>query len=358
MNKIQLLILFGGENTEYEISLRSTASILKNINKTNYDIHISGITKNGDWLYIPYTDNIIDLIENNNWYKDNHSTPCFISTSKSNKGIFIFKENRYQLKNIDVIFPIMHGKNAEDGTLQGLLEFSGIPYIGCKTTSSAICMNKVITNTILEKYNIHHTKWESISIFDNNKIYKEKLISIKKEFKLPIFVKPSSSGSSVGVSKVNNIDELEEAIKNAFKYDDIVLIEEGVIGRELEVAVFGIDNLKVSCVGEIVFEESFYSYDSKYISNKSQINIPAKEIDEQILEEIRKIALKAYRILGCSTLSRIDFFLEDKTNKIFLNEVNTMPGFTNISMYPKLFENDGIKYSDLIDMLISVNLKK
>lgn len=358
MNKIKLLILFGGENTEYEISLRSTVSILKNINKDKYDIHLVGITKNGDWLYIPYEKNIINLIEENTWHYASSCSPCSISTSKSNKGLLIFKNSNYKHKNIDVIFPIMHGKNAEDGTLQGLLEFSGIPYIGCKTTSSAICMNKVITNTILEKYNINHTKWTHISVFDDKNKYKEKLYNIKNEFKLPIFVKPSSSGSSVGVSKVNNINELEDAIKNAFKYDEIVLIEEGVIGRELEVAVFGIDNLTASCVGEIIFKESFYSYNSKYLSNNNKINIPAKNITKETVEEIRNTALKAYRILGCSTLSRIDFFLEDKSNKIFLNEVNTMPGFTNISMYPKLFEHDGIKYPDLIDILISINLKK
>ena len=338
MNKLKLGVVFGGMSTENEVSVISAKSILNNLNKEKYEIYPIYIDKQGIW------------------YKYNQQ--------EQNQQI----ENitKY-LKNLDVIFPVLHGLYGEDGTIQGLFELLKIPYVGCKVLSSSIGMDKIYTKAILEKACINQTAHVYLKKLDNNYIYvnekfEEKNVNlgeainiITEKIKYPMFIKPSNSGSSVGVNKATNIGQLKNAIEEAGKFDKKIIIEQGIEGKEVECAVLGNDTVIASCVGEIKSAGEFYSYDSKYKNQKSKTLIPADITDDQS-NEIRKLAIKAFKSIDGSGLSRVDFFVENNTGKIYLNEINTMPGFTDISMYPKLFEASGISYSELLDKLISFAL--
>lgn len=337
MNKIKLGVIFGGMSTEHEISCKSANSLMKNLNKEKYNVYPIFINKKGKW--------------------------------------FEDKEEKSEIHNIiqylqsfDVIFPVLHGLYGEDGTIQGLLEMIKIPYVGCKVLASSVGMDKVYAKIIFEKAKINQAKLVYIRKSNENYIYvdenfDEKVLSIEEllnliinKIKFPAFIKPSNSGSSIGINKVNNKQELKKAIIEAFKYDRKVLIEEGINGRELECAVLGNEEVISSCVGEIKSAEEFYSYDAKYTNQKSLTIIPAN-ISNEKSEEIRKMAIKVFKAIDGKGLSRVDFFIENETDKIYINEINTMPGFTNISMYPKLFEKVGIPYSELLDRLIQLALE-
>ena len=349
MEKLNVMVIFGGNSQEHGVSEVSAQGILQNISSEKYNIYMVGITKNGKWfLYNGDKNNICNC----QWEKDINNKKVSISLDKY---IIIEKNNSFEKIKIDVAFPVLHGKNGEDGTIQGLLELAGIPYVGCRTTASASCMDKIITNIMLSYNKIDKAKfhWFTKFDFENNQ---EKCIHETENMikKYPMFVKPANAGSSVGISKVKNQQELITGIKKAFQEDNRVLIEEEIIGRELECAVLGNDDLTVSQLGEIIPANEFYDYDAKYVSDSKTV-IP-ENLSVEITKNIQEISKKAYKIMGCTGLSRIDFFLEKDTNKIFLNEINTMPGFTSISMYPKLMENIGIKYGDLIDKLINLAL--
>ena len=281
-------------------------------------------------------------------------------------------ENKKQIENVftylkqmDLIFPILHGLYGEDGTIQGLLELLKVPYVGCGVLASSVGMDKVYTKIIFDKANIKQAKYVYIRGYNDKYIYvddsfNEKILDLKEilnvvieKIKFPMFVKPSNSGSSVGISKVNSKEELEKAIIEASKFDRKILIEEGIDGREVECAVLGNENVISSCVGEIKSSDEFYSYDAKYKSKESKTLIPAK-ISAEKSEEIRKLAVKAFKAIDGKGLSRVDFFIENESETVYINEINTLPGFTNISMYPKLFEQVGINYSDLLDKLINL----
>lgn len=349
MEKLNVMVIFGGNSQEHGVSEVSAQGILQNISSEKYNIYMVGITKNGEWfLYNGDKNNICNC----QWEKDINNKKVSISLDKY---IIIEKNNSFEKIKIDVAFPVLHGKNGEDGTIQGLLELAGIPYVGCRTTASASCMDKIITNIMLSYNKIDKAKfhWFTKFDFENNqeKFIRETENMIKK---YPMFVKPANAGSSVGISKVKNQQELITGIKKALQEDNRVLIEEEIIGRELECAVLGNDDLTVSQLGEIIPANEFYDYDAKYVSDSKTV-IP-ENLSVEITKNIQEISKKAYKIMGCTGLSRIDFFLEKDTNKIFLNEINTMPGFTSISMYPKLMENIGIKYDNLIDKLINLAL--
>ena len=266
---------------------------------------------------------------------------------------------------MDVIFPVLHGMYGEDGTIQGLLELLKIPYVGCGVLASSLGMDKVYTKIIFDKAKISQAKYIYIkkyqakyiyinSEFEEKDVTLEEISNITKEkLKFPVFVKPSNSGSSVGISKVNNISELKNAIKKAGKYDNKILIEEGIIGKEVECAVLGNENVISSCIGEIKAADEFYSYEAKYNNQNSKTLIPAEITDEKS-KKIENLAIKAFKAINGKGLSRVDFFIEEKTGKVYINEINTLPGFTNISMYPKLFEAVGIEYSELLDRLIQL----
>lgn len=348
---MNLLVIFGGCSSEYEISLQSSASVLRNIPE-KYNVIKLGITKDGKWFLY---EGDVDGIENNTWFKGDKVTPAFLSPDKGEKALIVLKDGKAQKIGIDVIFPVLHGKNGEDGTIQGIFELSGIPYVGSGVLASSMCMDKAVTNTVCDEAGITQAKWAS---FTNNQ-YKNGEVDLDKiieNLSFPIFVKPANAGSSVGISKAHNKEELVKAVEVAFLYDSKAVLEETVIGREVECAVMGNFEPVASCVGEILPEAEFYDYDAKYKDGTTGLAIPA-ELPEGAEEKIKKAAIKTYTAMGCKGLSRVDFFLKND-GTVYLNEINTLPGFTSISMFPKLFGCCGIAYSDLIDKLIMYALEK
>ena len=326
----KLGIIYGGISTENEVSEMSAKSVIENLDKEKYEIHEIYISKYGKWYEV-----------------------------KGNKKEEIYNLIWY-LKDLDIVFPVLHGIGGEDGTIQGMFEMLQIPYVGCGVLASSVGMDKVYTKIIFEKAGIPQTKYvyvkrenNTYKIVDENFDEEElKIEKITKKLKFPMFVKPSNSGSSVGVKKATNVEELKLAIENAGQYDTKILVEQAIEGKEVECAVLQDGkNIIASTVGEIMSAEEFYSFDAKYNMPESKTLIPANIKNEQI-EEIRKFAIKAFKAIDGKGLSRVDFFIEKETNKIYINEINTMPGFTKISMYPKLFEKVGISYSELLDKLI------
>ena len=356
-NKISLLILFGGMSSEHEVSCASAASVLKHINSDKYDIKTIGITKEGNWLL---TDSPAECIENGTWQKNEVNKTAFIAPDQTIKGIMAEQEDgSFKPIKIDVIFPILHGKNGEDGTMQGLLQISGIPFVGSETTASAASMDKAITKAMVEQNNAAN---QAKCVVIHKKTYerdpKNEVIAMFDYFEcqLPLFVKPANAGSSVGVSKVVDADDLPKAIEKALLEDDKVLIEEAIVGREIEVAVLGNDKPEASCIGEIFAANEFYDYEAKYRNAASKTGI-VYDLDEQKEKEIRETAIRIYETMGCKGLSRVDFFLKE-SGKVIFNEINTLPGFTNISMYPKLWEATGLPYDRLIDRLIELAMEE
>jgi len=355
MEKLKLGVIFGGMSTEHDVSIVSGSSVIKNLNKNKYDITPIYIDKNGDWF--EYTKNINDI--------------DILKIGEEPLELQQIENPFKVLKNQNVIFPVLHGLYGEDGTIQGLLELLKLPYVGCRVLGSCLCMDKVYTKIILDKANINQAKYAYVRKFENDYIYidehfNESMLNLEvicekiiEKCGLPVFVKPSNSGSSVGIKKAKNIEELKSAIEYASIYDSKIVIEENINGREIECAVIGNEIVNASCVGEILPAEDFYSFDAKYKNSESRVVIPAN-ISNDISEEIRNIAKKAYKAVDAKGLSRVDFFVEQETNKIYLNEINTMPGFTTISMYPQLWDNCGKSYSKLLDELIenAYNLKK
>lgn len=356
MKKKVIAVLFGGASSEHEVSRRSATSIIENISKEKYEIILIGITKKGEWFQ--YTGDI-SKIPDGEWEKDTKNMKkAFISPDTSIGGLVVIENEKYSTIKIDAVIPVLHGKNGEDGTIQGLFQLAKIPFVGCNLLSSATCMDKIDTNIILTYVGIKKAKFAFVTENDFNSD-KEKCINyIEKTLPCyPLFVKPSNAGSSVGVSKVLSRDELIKAVEIALCEDSRILIEENISGQEVECAVLGNENPIASIVGEIAPANDFYDYEAKYINDNSKLYIPAR-ISDEISNKIREIAIKAYKVMGCSGLSRIDFFVEKDSNEIYLNELNTFPGFTSISMYPKLFENTGIPYSELIDRLLNLAFER
>lgn len=356
MSKKQVAVLFGGASSEHEVSRQSAFAIIQNISKEKYDILTIGITKSGSW-YLYSGD--VNKILNGNWDTDTPNLKkAVISPDSADNGIIIFNgDNTFETIHIDVIIPVLHGKNGEDGTMQGLFELAKIPYVGCDVLSSSTCMDKIDTNIILSYYGIKKAKFASFTAFEFNKSPESCIDKVESQIKAyPMFVKPSNAGSSVGISKAHNRDELYSAIKVAIKEDSRILVEENIVGQEVECAVLGNDEPITSIVGEIAPSNEFYDYDAKYVSDSS-LYIPA-HISDEIAKKVRAIAVEAYKAIGCKGLSRVDFFVQKDTNQVLLNEINTFPGFTKISMYPKLMEQIGIDFSSLIDKLIELAIER
>ena len=327
----KVLILFGGNSSEHYISCKSCVSVLKNIDRKKYDIEVAGISKNNIWY--KFSDDLFYL-EDGSWKDSN---------------ILEIDNIINYLRKFDVVFPVMHGTNAEDGRMQGFLDLFDIKYVGCKTLSSALLMDKAITKLILKSLDIPSVPFKVIK--DNYEI-----CDLIENIKFPMIVKPSNGGSSIGISKVNNKKELIKAIKLAKKYDDKLLVEKFINARELEVAVLK-DNKNIICSnpGEIKSANEFYDYDAQY-DNKDSYTLIPNDLPEDILKKIKEYSLRLFKSLDCFGLSRIDFFYDEENNALYLNEANTMPGFTTISMYPKLIESIGIEYKDLISILIDNSL--
>ena len=352
MAKLKLGVIFGGMSTEHDVSITSGTSVIKNLDKEKYEIYPIYIDKEGRWY--EYSKNIdeIDILQVGEEIKDK---------------VKIVNSIEY-LQVCDVIFPVLHGLYGEDGTIQGIFELIKKPYVGCKVLSSSICMDKAYAKFIFEKAGIDQAKYIFIKKEKNDYIYLDNKLNekkfdlqkiaaiVEKELSFPVFVKPSNSGSSVGIKKAHNKEELIEAIKYAGKFDRKILIEQNIEGREVECAVLGNEKVNASCVGEILPAEDFYTFDAKYKNAESRVVIPA-DIPEEISDEIRKIAIKAFKAADCKGLARVDFFIDNKTNKVIINEINTLPGFTKISMYPKLWEKMGLSYTRILDKLIELALE-
>ena len=355
MSKKNIAILFGGMSSEHEVSLRSAVFFLRNIPKDKYKPIPIGITKKGEWFL--YT-GPIENIEDRSWENDPNNRPIWLNPAPCFHGFFFAEKGEFVLTKVDAVIPVLHGKNGEDGTIQGLLTLSGIPYVGCNILTSAICMDKVMTNILLSYASIDQAKFSWVLAKDFIKSPEECIEKIEREVgSYPVFVKPANAGSSVGISKVRKREELSKAIAVASKEDYKILIEESITGQEVECAVLGNDEPITSIVGEIAPPDGFYDYEAKYINNTTKLYIPA-HISTETSEKIRELSAKAYRLMGCRGLCRIDFFVEKNTGRILLNELNTFPGFASISMYPMLMDRVGIPPAQLIDNLITLALNK
>ena len=353
MSKTRVAVIFGGMSSEYEVSLKSAASVIRNMPKDKIEVVCVGITEAGRWLYFPGD---VDEIEKGTWQSHPDCVAAIISPDRSHKGILkLLNDDVCTLLKIDCVFPVLHGKNGEDGTIQGLLTLSGIPYVGCDTLSSATCMDKAITHIRLENAGIKTAPFATVMRPEIAKL-EQKVDVMIKELGLPLFVKPANAGSSVGITKATSREELVDGIKLAFSHDRKVVIEKAIVGKEVEVAVLGNDYPEGSIVGEITPESGWYDYEAKYIANTSKLTIPAR-LDPSVAAAVQSIAVEAYIAMGCSGLSRVDFFVSDD-DEIILNEINTLPGFTSISMYPKLWDKMGVSYSELLERLVEFAIER
>lgn len=347
MSKKKIGIIFGGCSPEYSVSLESAYSVITNINKEKYEVILIGITKEGDWYKY---EGDAESIKNNTWQEKGKCKKAVISSNKSDKGIIVIGEGKAELIKLDAIFPVLHGKNGEDGTVQGLIELAGIPLIGCDLISSSLCMDKYLSHKLVESYGIKVAK----SIVINNKTEKEEIYQKLKELNYPLFIKPMRAGSSFGITKVENEEQVEKAIEDAFLYDVEVIIEENVDGVEIGCAVFGNDELTVGEVDEIELSEGFFDFTEKYTLKTSKIHVPAR-IDEETSKRAKETAKQIYKILKCKDFARVDMFLTPK-GEIYFNEINTIPGFTSHSRYPNMMKQIGINFDELVEKLISLEI--
>lgn len=334
-----LVIIFGGQSPEHSVSCSSAAHILKAVDTGKYEVHVIGITLDGTWVHV-FNEMSCD---------DQKNLPQALNTVGSSLNPISFFD-RFKEKS-PIVFPVLHGPNGEDGTIQGFLELMQVRYVGSKVLSSALCMDKLKTKEILKNAGIHQTKWVGIHA---SQIGEDLTSTLGVELKNPLFVKPSNMGSSIGITKVTERSKLHSALQEAAKYDEWIVVEEGTAGREIEISVLGNINPKVSIPGEIIPGADFYDYKDKY-EDGADLRIPADLTDSEI-KIVQEIALNVYMLLGCRSLARVDFFYDEKSNIWMVNEVNTMPGFTPISMYPKLWSYSGLAYEDLIEELIETAL--
>ena len=351
MNKKNIVVIFGGQSPEHEVSLNSASMIISNMNEEKYYIIPIGITKEGQWLIY---DGPVEHIKTGEWKK--YGTPAIISPDATQKSILKIIGDKKKKIPVDVIFPVLHGKWGEDGTIQGLFEMAQIPYVGDGVLSSCVSMDKVFTKMIAKSVNIEQAKYLWFYTYELE--HCENILNqIEKELQYPCFIKPANTGSSVGITKAHNREELKKALYYAAKFDTKVIAEEFIDGREIECSVLGNENPIASGVGEIFSAAEFYDYDAKYNNAESKTVVPA-ELDKEITDKIRKIAIKIFKAVEGTGLARVDFLIQKNTNRIIFNELNTMPGFTSISMYPMLWEAEGKSKELLIDELITLAFSK
>lgn len=347
--KLDLLVLFGGVSSEHSVSLMSATSIISNLDSDKYNVLPLGITKTGRWLLFSGS---TALIKSGAWENERLCSPAFLSPDRATHGLVVMGGDGPRVQNVDVIFPVLHGKNGEDGTVQGLFELCGIPYVGCGVLSSAVCMDKEFAHSMLTEAGVPNAKYICVREYerDNAPLIAERLAAAG--IKYPLFVKPANAGSSVGISKAHNESELPEALSTALREDSKAIVEETLTGTEVECSVMGNEHpIASGAVGEIEPLRELYDYEGKYCDNTAALHIPAR-LPEGISEEIRRIAALAYKTLCCRGLARVDFFVLEGSGRVVLNELNTLPGFTDISMFPKLFCHDGMSYGELLNRLI------
>ena len=353
MSKLSVCILFGGMSPEHEVSLRSAESVLNNIDHEKYNVFPVGIAKDGDWII--YGGKDYSELPAGTWMNNPANRRGTISPIRG-QGLFCFEGDCVVRERIDVVFPVMHGEYCEDGAIQGLLELAGIPYVGPHVAASAVAMDKTLTKLVVDQAGVPQAAWHLVRSSELEHHMDRIVAALEEKFQYPMFVKPAGTGSSVGVSKAADREALEKALAEAGKFDRKILVEEFIHGREIEVAVMGNDNPVASVCGEIDSGAEFYDYEAKYVTDTSTAYVPAR-IPEDVEEQVRELAVKVYSAIGCQGLSRVDFFVTYEDNRIVFNEINTLPGFTSISMYPKLFAASGIPYSELIDQLLELALE-
>lgn len=347
MKKINVGLLFGGISEEYEVSLMSAASVFDAIDQEKYHVFLIGITKEGVWCEVKGD---AAHILSQDW----------VLTPENPKTVFVGNVLDIIQNQIDIAFPVLHGPYGEDGSVQGFFEIMKIPYVGADVISSALCMDKIQTKKVMMTAGLPIVDFVEVfkHNFEDSRGRDELLKRIESKFEYPVFIKPANLGSSVGISKGNTREETVDGIIEALKFDNKVVVEKGIDCREVECAVMGNELPKASGVGEILPSHDFYDYEAKYFDDgKSKMVVPA-ELNEKMVEAIRNMACEAYFLMGCKGLSRVDFFIDRKTNEIILNEINTMPGFTEFSMYPVLWQEKGISYTALIDELIRYGFEK
>ncbi|MDR0677594.1 MAG: D-alanine--D-alanine ligase [Holosporaceae bacterium] len=347
MNKIRVGVFFGGRSSEHEVSIISAESVIKNLDPNKYEIIPIGIDKNGKL-----------------WFKKEAIASNLPTANQITHGLLevcaylpsppLFSPQKMSEKVIDVAFPVLHGSFGEDGSIQGLFKILDIPFIGAGVLGSAIAMDKDITKRLLKEANIPIARY---MVFNHYELDSIKYGDVTAALGNIIFVKPASLGSSVGISKVKTESEFKKALKEAFSYDNKVLLEEFIQGREVECSVLGNDYPAASVLGEIVVKKEFYSYEAKYLDKEGATLVIPADFSKDISDATREIAIKAFRVLSCEGMARVDFFIT-KDSRILLNEVNTIPGFTKISMYPKLWEASGVSYRELLDKLITLAISR
>ena len=356
-SKLRVALFFGGVSSEHDVSCVSASAWLRALGQEpcadKYEVFPVGITKDGRWLACRPTP---EAMADGSW-EQGDCTPCVLSPDRKDHGIWLLKDGRAELVHIDICAPVMHGKNGEDGTIQGLFELARIPYVGCGVLASAVCMDKAVANALFDAAGIPHTKWLSACRWEIESDLDGVCDGAIAKLGWPIFVKPANAGSSVGITKAHDRDELKQAIALALENDYKVVFEAFVDGHEVECAVIGSDPAVATRPGEILAGAEFYTYDDKYKNGVSQVVIPAR-LSEEKLDEVKTYAAMAYTALNCEGLARCDFFVEHGTNRVMINEINTFPGFTPISMYPKLMEHEGTPVPALIDHLIALALER
>ncbi len=339
-------LIFGGVSPEHEISILSARSFYQALLSLGYEVRLIGITKTGKWVITDETTLLHQPVV------PETGLPVSLSMNPNQPGLQI----KGQLISLEYVIPILHGQGGEDGTIQGLFELMGVSYLGCDMESSVCCMNKIITKQLLEAAHIEVTPW--VCLEREMRLDKQALQALVQSLSYPLFVKPAHGGSSIGISKVKQSEKLESAVQEALLYDREALIEQGIQGREIECSVLGdYETINASLPGEICPEREFYDYEAKYIEKTTRLMVPAKLTGEQI-QRIQQIAIAVFKTLRCYGMARVDFFLDEDTNKLFVNEVNTIPGFTSISLYPKLWEVEGLSYQQLVQKLIDLGSKK
>lgn len=345
--KINVFVLCGGKSVEHEVSLKSASAIINSIDKEKYNVYPVYITNEGLWSNLGLC---MDKIKNPEDLKRPLDTTIGLSIGEFLTNVL--KENESNL-----VFPALHGPNGEDGTIQGFLELLDIPYVGNEVLSSALAMDKAVTKDLFSKYNIPQGDYVSIELFNWKEDAEKSYGLVEDKINYPCYVKPANSGSSVGISRVENLEELKKAFKEAFKYDTKIVVEKEIVAREMQISVIGNNYPKASLPGEFIMERAFFDYNAKYIDGKLIPVIPAK-LTPEVTEKVREFAVESFKILNCNGLARVDIFVTDE-NEIFVNEVNTMPGFTPFSMTPVLWEaTDGTTYSQLVEKLMELALER
>jgi len=353
-SKVRVGVVFGGQSAEHEISLLSARSVVNALDKQKYEPVLIGIQKSGEWCVYPSMDAALSEPDDPKRIRLNPAKEPVALVTHQDKRALISLSERLQERFIDVLFPVLHGTFGEDGTLQGLLKLANVPFVGAGVLGSAIGMDKDVMKRLLRDAGVPIPKFLS---FHKKQLNQIRFEDIEKTLGLPFFIKPANTGSSVGISKIKSQAEFEEKLHHAFRFDRKIIIEQAIQGREIECSVLGNDEPIVSLPGEIIPQHEFYSYKAKYLDDQgARLELPAR-VSEQETQAIRTLALQAYQVLCCEGMARVDVFLQPN-GEVLLNEINTIPGFTKISMYPKLWELSGLPYPKLIDKLIELAFER